>query len=594
MQTRTGTTDTMAKMQSPASRLLARLRLVARDTTGSGREALTRKWLPLTLLGGLFVLGLLTICARTGQYGISLDEPLQQQYGRLLLAWYRTLGKDARFLTAFSADKHMPEHGGIFDALIAAVQLVFRNTDPWYVRHFVTALSGLLGVVAIALCGYELGGYWVALLAALGLWLYPRYYGAIYNNPKDVPAAVAMTFALWAALLLLRQWNQTGRSVRNGVLLGFFIGLAAAIRVNALVWYAILLVPLIAWWLLYGKTVWGQRGMRTELMKQGLVAGAIAVTSLLTLIALWPYVWLDPVHNLYQSATVLSHYPWNGDVLYEGVRYPASQLPRDYVPVWLFIASPPTLVALVLVGLGSACAIFARTRKLDARVGMVTVALILPLGVLVGLHAIVYDGPRQFLFLVPPMILLAVYGCSQVASYARGAGSAALRWVALGVLLATVASYGAVVNDMLHLSPYEYTYFSPLVGGLAGANGTFETDYWGVCSKQSADWLAQNYRRYTSNATPTVTSQPVEVEDLVSPYLPSTFRRDSVHPDFYISYVRGGSERQYATYSVVHTVMVEGVPLCVVKARSRPVALAREGASGPVDRAPRRLWVLWG
>ena len=142
--------------------------------------------------------------------------------------------------------------------------------------------------MAIALCGYELGGYWIAFLAALGLWLYPRYYGAIYNNPKDIPAAVTMMFILWAALLLIKQWDQQMRFIRNSILVGFCIGLAASIRVNAVIWYAILSLLLIAWWLLHGKRVWQEKRVPAELVKQGVAASIIGTTPLLTSLSSFP------------------------------------------------------------------------------------------------------------------------------------------------------------------------------------------------------------------------------------------------------------------------------------------------------------------
>ncbi len=133
------------------------------------KKTFLSKSLPLLLLGGLLLIGLITIFVQANNYGITLDEPLQDNYGHAVMEWYYTLGRDTSFLTAFPADTYMPEHGGIFDAGIAAVQHEFPPADHWQVRRIVTALAGLLGLVAIALCGYEIGGYWMAFLAALML-----------------------------------------------------------------------------------------------------------------------------------------------------------------------------------------------------------------------------------------------------------------------------------------------------------------------------------------------------------------------------------------------------------------------------------------
>ncbi len=172
----------------------------------------------------------------------------------------------------------MPEHGGVFDAGLVAMQHVFKHSDPWIVRHTFTGLTGWLGLVAIALCGLELGGPWVALAAAVGLWLYPRYYGAIYNNPKDIPAAVSFTFVIWATLVLVNRWKRNEASIGASILLGCCIGAAVAIRVTALSWFAVLALLLAGWWVINGAAVWRQRRMLAELTRQFVVAQTIGVS----------------------------------------------------------------------------------------------------------------------------------------------------------------------------------------------------------------------------------------------------------------------------------------------------------------------------
>src|SRR5437588_12686909 len=92
----------------------------------------------------------------------------------------------------------------------------------------------------------------MALLAALTLWLYPRFFGAIFNNSKDIPFASAYVLVLWAVLLLVRYWGNTRRSLLTSVLVGGLVGLAVSVRVNAVVWYAMLFLLLLARWARYG------------------------------------------------------------------------------------------------------------------------------------------------------------------------------------------------------------------------------------------------------------------------------------------------------------------------------------------------------
>lgn len=148
--------------------------------------------LPLLLLALLGIFMLVWVFTQAGSYGQTMDEPLRDTYGRSTLKWYKSLGKDMSFITAYPAFEYEPQHGAIFDLITVVAERIFKH--QWYTHAVMIGLSGVAGIVAIALCGYELLGPWGALLAALGLWLYPRYSGAIFNNPKDIPFAVAMTW----------------------------------------------------------------------------------------------------------------------------------------------------------------------------------------------------------------------------------------------------------------------------------------------------------------------------------------------------------------------------------------------------------------
>jgi len=116
---------------------------------------------------------------------------------------------------------------------------------------------------------------------------------------------------------------------------------------------------------------------------------------------------------------------------------------------------------------------------------------------------------------------------------------------------------------MLALSPFEYAYFSPLIGGIAGANGRYDTEYWVTCNKQSAEWLASHYQRYTSASSPSAHAEPVQ--GVASHYLPAAFREDPTHPDFYIASTRFEYDLRFPSYTIVHIVAADGVPICVVK-----------------------------
>lgn len=527
--------------------------------------------LPRLLLALLFLVLLGYVFTQAGVHGRSYDEPLQDNYGQRTLSWYTSGGQDKRFLE-YRDDLQMPQHGPFFETVVAVAQKVAKKTvdaDPWQVRSVVTALAGVLGVLAIALCGLELGGWWLALVAALGLTLYPRYLGAIFNNSKDMPLAVAMLFTLWLVLRLVRRWPQGRRYLLDTALVGVSIGAAAAIRINALVWGGLLVMMAATWWVRYGRAAVRGGTWRASLFKQlrgGLVLG---VATYATMVALWPYLILNPVFGLLDSFRSMSKYPWLNSILFDGQMVPAMNLPSWYAPVWLLIGSPLPTVLFALAGIGLISIDLIRGRASDLRPLLVVGAALVPLLMIIGMHATMYNGPRHFLFVIPPLILIAAYALVRLgrAVAARLGGGARTPVLAL-VVLALVASQVQVVAASARLYPYEYMYFSPVVGEYRGAQGRFETDYWAVCSREAAVWLADNWRQYAPTPTATFRNGFVPVQ-LTDNYLPPELKWAPAGraPDFTFWMMRDFRADTWPDYRVIHDVVVEGYVLCQVKVR---------------------------
>ena len=529
------------------------------------KSRLFMKTVPLFLLGVLLVTAFVSVFVFADQYGITIDEPQENVYGQLVLNWYTSLGKDTSFMGVFpgsSLQTHLQEHGAIFEVIIAEAEHVFGQ--PWHTRAVVNGLAAFVGVVAIAFCGLELGGWWAAFLAALSLWLYPRFFGAMFNNSKDIPFTSATILILWAVLLLVRQWETKRKYLINSVLVGFLIGLADALRIVALFWYVVLGLLVVGWWIFCGQRQVKEKQVMANLRKQVIATMIIAVVSLITMYALWPYIILGPVDNLHQAITLMSKYPWTLPVPFAGQVYHANNLPRYYTPGWLVVGSPPAVIIFAAIEGLFACVTLIKGKTIDTKIVLVCLALILPLGGLVYLRATLYDAMRQFLFLVPPLLLLGVCGLMNLCTFlARRRQIIAV----VGLVVLALGAQFQVIYDMVALHPYEYMYFSPLVGGVPGATGKYDLDYWGVCEKPSAEWLASNYTNYTDHLSPTV-STPYASE-MVTPYLPGVFQTvdPTNHPDFYISLTRLGKDHMLPSYKIIHTESVQGYLACVVKVK---------------------------
>lgn len=250
----------------------------------------------------------------------------------------------------------------------------------------------------------------------------------------------------------------------------------------------------------------------------------------------------------------------------------------SYVPVWLIVSTPPMILALATIGLAVLMARTTRARTMradDLAIWVAVIGFVVSLAPLVLLHPVLYNTMRQFLYLFPPLILLAVCGLRDGVVCLWQARRWSVKRVSLGpvfasaLVLITLFSTIQVAVQMIQLSPYEYAYFSPVVGGIPGASGKFEIDYYSTCVEASAKWLSKHAASYTTASSPTYTA-PSVLDGQLAIYLPTRFTLQMSHPDFIINSrntLHNFSQPDSTGYRLIHTVEVQGVSLCTILAR---------------------------
>jgi hypothetical protein len=111
--------------------------------------------------------------------------------------------------------------------------------------------------------------------------------------------------------------------------------------------------------------------------------------------------------------------------------------------------------------------------------------LLLPVIAFIALRPNMYDGMRHALFLLPPMALLAAFAGAWLVELATKRGVIARSAAVAGVAIAA----GLSLLPLIRLHPYQMTYFNFLVGGLHGAAGRYETDYWASSYREAMLWI---------------------------------------------------------------------------------------------------------
>jgi len=506
----------------------------------------------LILLAVLAVLAAVTY----GSYAISNDEPVQQHYGELIIAYYRTGFADK---SLFHYD-NLYLYGGLFDIVAALAQHALDSLDPYAVRHILCASLGIAGIGAAAAVARLVDGSRAGAIAGFALAVCGPWYGAMFNHTKDIPFATAMAGASYFMLRAVRELPRPQR--RDVVFFGLLLGAALGVRVLGLltIGYAGLAMLLRA--LLLPAASWRSR---LSFFAESVIALAPAfIIAYAVMIAAWPWSALAPL-NPVRGLIDFGRFDYPIRTLLAGHIYTMGNVPRWYVPTYLAIKLP----LLMLVGAAAAVVMLrGRGERIDERRS--EIALLATMAVFPVLCEVVDRGPaftglRHFLFVVPLLAALAGIGCNRLLTAVARHGRTVQ--AALGLSIAAALAWNAMTLVRLH--PDEYLFFNPLVGGLQGAAGRYDTDYWVNIMPEAVEDLEAYVARLDAiypgrQYSVAVCGERLPFEKRADAHLRWT--SDWSKADFFIAPTHMNCDRALDG-AVIATIERLGVPIGVVKDR---------------------------
>lgn len=190
----------------------------------------------------------------------------------------------------------------------------------------------------------------------------------------------------------------------------------------------------------------------------------------------WPFLWTNPAGNFLASVQKMSAFPWAGEVLFNGAFYKAAEIPFSYLPTLLIIQMTEPVWILAFAGLG--LALWGSRKRTDLAT-LFSFWFILPFLFLVLRNATLFDNFRHVLFILPSVFLMAGGVFEKITN---------TNWrIAVIVMCLLPGVFG-----IMSLHPYEYAYYNQFIGGLNGAQGRFETEYWLTSYREAADYINQN------------------------------------------------------------------------------------------------------
>lgn len=433
---------------------------------------------------GLSGLILILTIAFSQMSGINGDDKMQNEYEQKLIKYYATMGQDTGALNL--PKTKMQYYGGVFEVLSGVTNRIVGNDGPedlgyHKVRHVWTAIFGVAAMVFTGLLAGSIGGWLTGILALLFIFLTPSFLGHSLMNPKDIPFATGFIMSIYFTYLLLRQLPQVKRSTYIG--LGIALGISLGVRAGGLINFAILGFFMGLHFLSNygfggifsnGKALW-------KYLKAFLIP---AIIGYIIAVIFWPYAMQSPIKNVLKSLSELTDYGVNIRLLFNGEMVFAQSLPTDYLPRWVLVTVPLFVLLGWLLNLGFLKGLFQKYNPLGLL--LVAFAFLFPFVYVIYKGSTVYDGWRHMLFPYTAGVVFAALPFGYIIQKYYQKLPVRYGMTALMIALAIHPTMFIANNPA-----YPYVYFNPLVGGIQGANGKWENDYWGVSVKQGVEWLEE-------------------------------------------------------------------------------------------------------
>ena len=521
---------------------------------------------PLFAVTALLVLFFLLAAGR--EAGISGDEEVHYRHSIHVYDYYASHGTDKSALD--TPKTHLKYYGQSFDNLTTILIRWFNIDDIYGFRHLMNGMAAWLAVFISALMAVWLSGYGAGWLTLLLFALSPTFLGHAQNNLKDIPFALAY---LAGTFFMLKWLFAKKKSALDALWLIISSAFCISIRPGgALLLCYLLLFVLIKEILDYRKT----RILDVSKLKNRATSILLILASSYLLgILLWPYVLENPLKGFLESYQVMTRFPTTIRQIFEGIREWSDFMPWYYLPKLMLITIP----LVVWAGLIGWIAI-AKSLSGEARLkfAMLIFTIIFPVIFVIYEKSNLYGSWRHFLFIYPGFLVLSAIGWRNMIAGVK----AKLAKVSVISSMTLLAIHP--VGFMISNHPYYYLYYNQLTGGLKGAYGNYETDYYYHSMREGSEWLIRHLDETHSGDSLVIgTNFPADWffrkhANLKAKYLPYDERSQS-NWDYYIvtnSYISPQQlkSHRWPPKNSIKTIEVDGVPVCAVLKRDNKLDLS--------------------
>ncbi|WP_378183132.1 hypothetical protein [Aquimarina sp. SS2-1] len=429
-------------------------------------------------------------------YGIIEDAKVHQEHGERILDYFKGKDNSAALspldehgnLLDISIDEQnkvrgMNGFGGFFDLVANFLYQYQPITGVYEFRNFLSALFGVLLFFFCGLLGKELGGWKTGFFALVFALLSPLLFGQSMYNPKDIPFATFYIICVYHLVKLLKELPEV--TLKRSLCLIINISILINIRLFGLVFIGQIMVAVFFWWLVKNY----QNKLTKSVIKKSLLLFLkITLIGLLGYLGtgiLWPYLQTNPFTGLVELFIAAKDFKgFEAIQLFEGEWKSSFEMPWYYPIKYLLYLQLPLHLFL---GVFLIPVIYYKTEKFKTlQYSVVLFTGLFPLFLILVGKPNYYDNARQFLFLTPPLIVMISLAYNKLIILQNNKMGRRVVYILLLFLLLQPLKF------LMTNHPVHSLYYNPIIGGIQGAFGKYEIDYWGVAVKPAVEWLKNN------------------------------------------------------------------------------------------------------
>lgn len=506
-------------------------------------------------------------------YGSTWDEKAHNDYAQLSYQYFSSFGSDTAALAEPKSNADYVRQAYRFYGeqmnTIAAFLYNWFDTGIYETRHLVNSFYALIGLIFTALLALQLTNFRGGLIALLFMAFNPGWLGHGSNNPTDIPFAAAFGFAGYYLFRVMQQLPKPKFSLVFWLSFGIGLGIASRVAAFLLLAYVAMVLGIYFLYRLQQKDKSATTLIPSFLKLFLTIFGISYFFGIIT----WPYGLSNPFKHPWLAFSKASENAFytNNVELFEGVRmYMLHDAPWYYVLKFMGIGNPIYL----LVGLALSVILlpFLGKKYGWANMAMLLFMVVFPIAYAEYSNVNYYNGWRHYLFILPAMVPLAAIAYEYLLGHTKIVG--------IATALVLLPLFGKPTWWMIQNHPHQYVYFNEITGGLKGAYGTYETDYYSNSCRMAGEWIANQHPSGPitvgiNNEITTAAYWAQQINPEINFIWVREYEEQKPEWDYLILTSRTFSKKEllngsYPPANTVYTVEVDGVPLAaVVKRKDR-------------------------